>query len=76
LLARINNKYRKLTVPRVLDIADTHESMLTTLNSYLRHYDCRGSDVAVCMNGHSEDTDYHLAGCLLRDGPARTTATW
>jgi len=61
LLTRVGNKYRKLMVPRVLDIADTHESMLTTLASYLRHYDCRANDVAVCMNGHSKDTyDYHL----------------
>jgi hypothetical protein len=62
LITRAANKYRKLMVPRVLDIADTHESMLATLRSYLRHYDCRGGDIAVCMNGHSKDTyDYHLA---------------
>jgi len=60
-LKRIGNRYKKIMVPRVLDIADTHESMLATLESYLHHYDCRNSDVAVCMNGHSKDTyDYHL----------------
>ncbi len=59
---RVANKYKKLTTPRVLDIADTHESMLTTLGSYLRRYDCRSTDVAVCMNGHPKDTyDYHLS---------------
>lgn len=58
---RIAAKVRKIQVPRVLDAADTHESMLTTLVSYLRRHDCRSHDVAVCMNGHSKDTyDYHL----------------
>ncbi|MDH3216299.1 MAG: hypothetical protein OEN01_08405 [Candidatus Krumholzibacteria bacterium] len=61
LASRIVGKYHKIQVPRVLDIADTHESMLTTVNSYLRHYDCRSNDFAVCMNGHSKDTyGYHL----------------
>lgn len=58
---RIVNRFRKLMIPRVLDIADTHESMLTTVRSYLRRYDCRSNDVAVCFNGHPKDTyDYHL----------------
>ncbi|MFQ5599745.1 MAG: hypothetical protein ACE5G2_04235 [Candidatus Krumholzibacteriia bacterium] len=60
-LERIKRKYRKLTIPRMLDIADTCESMLATLTSYLRHYDCRAEEFAVCMNGHPKDTyDHHL----------------
>ncbi len=58
---RLKNKYRKLTIPRVLDMADTHESMLMTMRSYFRRYDCAKEDIAVCFNGHSKDTyDYHL----------------
>lgn len=60
-LTRVKNKFKKLSVPRVLDSADTHESMLATLDSYLRRYDCRGNDYTVCMSGHPKDTyDYHL----------------
>ncbi|MEE9270747.1 MAG: hypothetical protein V3V49_10860 [Candidatus Krumholzibacteria bacterium] len=61
LFTRIKNKFTKLSVPRMLDMADTHESMLTTLASYLRRYDCRNQDFTVCMSGHPKDTyDYHL----------------
>jgi len=60
-LQRVRRKFRKLNVPRVLDAADTFESMRTTLNSYLRRYDCRAHDFAVCINGHPKDTyDHHL----------------
>ena len=59
---RVVQKYRKLTIPRMLDLADTHEAMLATLRWYLRHFDCKALDLAVCMNGHPKDTyDYHLA---------------
>jgi hypothetical protein len=58
---RIKNKFEKLMIPRVLDIADTHESMLATLRSYLRRYECQNNDFAICFNGHPKDTyDYHL----------------
>jgi hypothetical protein len=61
-LRRLVGKYRKLTIPRVFDAADTHEAMLATLGSYLRHYDCVGCEHVVCMNGHPKDTyDVHLA---------------
>lgn len=61
LTGRIAGRFRKIQVPRVLDIADTHESMLTTVASYLKRYDCRTNEFAVCMSGHSKDTyDYHL----------------
>ena len=60
-MQRISRKFQKLSTPRMLDIADTCESMLTTVDSYLRKYDCRSRDVAVCMNGHPKDTyDHHL----------------
>lgn len=60
-LRRMKNKFEKLMIPRVLDIADTHESMLATLRSYLRRYECRNNDFAICFNGHPKDTyDYHL----------------
>ena len=60
-IKKLSNKYKKITIPRILDMADTHESMLRTLKSYLRKYDCRRKDYAICMNGHPKDTyDYHL----------------
>lgn len=60
-LGKLMNKRRKLSYPRVLDMADTHESMLSTLTSYVRSYDCRTSHFAICMNGHPKDTyDFHL----------------
>ncbi|MFQ5512445.1 MAG: hypothetical protein ACE5EO_11425 [Candidatus Krumholzibacteriia bacterium] len=60
-VTRIHNKFTKLSVPRMLETADTHESMLATLRSYLRRYDCRHEDMTVCMSGHPKDTyDYHL----------------
>lgn len=49
------NKYIKLNIPRVFDISDTHESMLATLNSYFKYYDCEENDIAICMNGHPKD---------------------
>lgn len=58
---RMQMKYQKLNIPRALDVADTHEAMLTTLRWYLRHFDCESQDQVVCMNGHPKDTyDYHL----------------
>jgi hypothetical protein len=49
-------------IPRMLDLADSHEAMLATLRSYLQRYDCVRGDHVVCMNGHPKDTyDYHLA---------------
>ena len=60
-LQRVKSRFQKLMIPRVLDMADTHESMLSTVGSYLRRYDCRSGDFAVCFNGHPKDTyDYHL----------------
>ena len=60
-LRKLANRFQKLMIPRVLDIADTHESMLATLESYLRRYDCQNQDFPVCFNGHPKDTyDYHL----------------
>jgi hypothetical protein len=59
---RAKGRIEKLLIPRILDMADTHESMLSTVRSYLRRYDCRSGDYAVCFNGHPKDTyDCHLA---------------
>jgi len=61
MVQRIARKYRKLNIPRMLDLADTHEAMLATLRSYLKRYDCADSEQVVCMNGHPKDTyDLHL----------------
>jgi hypothetical protein len=60
-LQRLQLKYRKLNIPRALDVADSHEAMLATLRWYLSHFDCESRDQIVCMNGHPKDTyDYHL----------------
>jgi hypothetical protein len=60
-LERVRRKFRKLSVPRVFDIADTCESMLTTLESWVRRYHRGSETIAVCMNGHPKDTyDHHL----------------
>jgi len=60
-MRKLTKRFQKLMIPRVFDIADTHESMLATLKSYLRRYDCRNQDFSVCFNGHPKDTyDYHL----------------
>ncbi len=61
MIERTRRKFSKLNVPRMFDIADTCESMLTTVDSYLRKYDCRSQTFMVCMNGHPKDTyDHHL----------------
>jgi hypothetical protein len=58
---RLRLKYWKLQIPRALDIADTHEAMLTTLRWYLHRFARQEGDQIVCMNGHPKDTyDYHL----------------
>jgi hypothetical protein len=73
LVTRLKNRRKKLSNPRVLDIADTYESMLTTVTSYLRHFDCRENDFAICMSGHPKDTyDYHLVELRRFLGAART----
>ena len=61
---RYANLWKKLSVPRMLDIADTYEAMAATLRSYLSRHDFSRVDLAVCMNGHPKDTyDFHFDEC-------------
>lgn len=63
-VVRYANLWKKLAIPRTLDIADTHEAMIAVLRSYLSRYDFSRVDVAVCMNGHPKDTyDFHFDEC-------------
>ena len=60
-IKRIVKKYKKLLNPRVFDISDTYESMLSITKSYLRKYDCETQDLVITMNGHSKDLyNYHI----------------
>ena len=61
LAKRIRDKVKILSLPRILDMADTHESMITIVESYLKKQSYLQTDVALCMNGHPKDTyDFHL----------------
>ncbi len=58
---RYANLWRKLSIPRMFDIADTCEAMTAILQSYLSRHDFTSVDLAVCMNGHPKDTyDFHF----------------
>ena len=60
-IKRIIKKYKKLKNPRVFDISDTCESMISITKSYLQKYDCETQDLVITMNGHSKDLyNYHI----------------
>ena len=60
-ITRIIKKYKKLSNPRVFDISDTCESMISITQSYLQKYDCVKQDQVITMNGHSKDLyNYHI----------------